>query len=513
MPAEPDASPLVLADVNLPTLADTRHAGADALVLAEGRIRAVGRWSELRRTLPTDAAVRDLAGATALPGLGDAHVHFTATGYLQTALDAGRVGTRTELLDAIRARAGELPPGSMVLGLRLDHQSFPDGRPPSREELTAAAPDHPVYIRHVTGHSSVVNDAALAILDFLPGQKGVDLDAEGRPTGTLIAQATQLATQVMYARYSSQVSYESAFRAAAASAVAQGCTTLHALDDLDAVRVLMRTRDALPLRVEPYTQSFDLQAVLDLGLRRIGGCHGCALDGDFDMGTAATLEPYEGRPGHYGVLYHNHLTLDGFVMAAHQAHVQLCFHAVGDRAVEQALRAFEKAQAAYPYADARHRIEHAQLMTREQMRRARDVGAVVSVQPAFNHVWDHATYPDYLGHRADVIDPIGSLVEEGLHLAGGSDSTVTELRPLLGIHAAVNHSRPEERIGVGQAIEMFSTGIAYSTFDEGRRGRIRPGFDADLTIVDRDPFAVDPTALESIRPAMTVVGGSVAYEV
>ncbi len=498
-------------------LAGGRLAGGDpsvdALVIHDGRIRAIGAWAELKPDVPADAEVVDLAGATILPGLGDAHVHMTATGFLETALDGTDATEVSEILMAVKAATRVTPPGEIVLGLRIEPDELREGRPPSLAELDAVAPDHPVYLRHVTGHASYANSAALAFLDFHPGRNGVELDeTTGAPTGRLIGPATQDATHRAYAAYSRRVGYETALRAAADRAARAGCTVVHALDDLDAVRTLLAIEDDLPVRTVAYPQTFDLEAVRALGLRRIGGCHGCALDGDVDMRTAALLEPYEGHPTEYGELYHNDETLTGFVLAAHYAGMQLAFHAVGDRAVEQALRMYEAAQASESRPDARHRIEHAQLASDVQLVRARATGAVLSVQPAFNAVWPHATYESSFGsERAARVDPLASAARAGLPLAGGSDSTVTQLRPLLGVHAAVNHSRPEERLDVPEALALFARGVAYAAHHEDRRGLVAPGFDADLTIVDRDPLAVAPSELASLAVRMTVVRGRTVF--
>ncbi len=498
-------------------LAGGRLAGGDpsvdAVVIDDGRIRAIGAWAELRRDLPADADVVDLAGATILPGLGDAHVHMTATGFLETALDGTDAADLDAILTAVRAATRVTPRGEIVLGLRIEPDELREGRPPTLAELDAAAPDHPVYLRHVTGHASYANSAALALLDFHPGRNGVELDETGAPTGRLIGPATQDATHRAYAAYSRRVGYERALRAAADRAARAGCTVVHALDDLDAVRTLLAIEDDLPVRTVAYPQTFDLETVRALGLRRIGGCHACALDGDVDMRTAALLEPYEGHPTEYGELYHNDETLTGFVLAAHHAGMQLAFHAVGDRAVEQALRMYETAQASESRPDARHRIEHAQLASDEQLLRARAAGAVLSVQPAFNAVWPHDTYAASFGlERAARVDPLASAARAGLPLAGGSDSTVTQLRPLLGVHAAVNHSRAEERLDVPEALGLFGRGVAYASHHEDRRGLVAPGFDADLTIVDRDPLAVAPSELASLAVRMTVVRGRTVFE-
>lgn len=472
-------------------------------------MRAFARWGDIKHQL-AGAAVRDISGAYVLPGLGDAHVHFAATGFLATALDCSSISSRQALLAAVSQAAAQRAPGELVLGLRLDYDKFPDRTPPTADELEQAAPHNPVYIRHITGHASLANRRALALLK-LSSPQGVKLDAQGVPTGELIAQATQVATQQMYALNAAQLGYAAAFQAAAAAAVRAGCTVVHALDDLEAVRALVALEGQLPLRVLPYAQSFELEAVASLGLPRIGGCHGCALDGDFDMHTAALFEPYEGCADSWGVLYQDQQALTEFVCEAHRRGLQCAFHAVGERAVEQALATFETAQARYFRPDARHRIEHAQLVRPDHLLRARRAGVVLGLQPAFNHLWDHHDYRRWIGERCRRIDPLASFYKLGIPIAGGSDSTVTEMKPLLGIHAAVNHSRPEERLSVGAAIEIFSYGIAYATHHEQERGRLAEGYAADLTIVGDNPFTVDPARLKDIPVLMTVVGGQVVY--
>ncbi len=498
--------PLLLAGAVFPTYPHP----ADALLVVDGKIRAVGRRQDV--DLPPHTVIKDLNGLTVLPGLGDAHVHFAATGFLQSAVDCRGIKTIAALLERLASEARKKAPGELVLGLRLEHLEFSSKRVPTLQELEAAAPDNPVYLRHITGHSSVASASALELLNFQSGQPGVQVDAESLPTGYLIAQATQAATQKMYALNAQQVGYETAFRAAARVAAEQGCTAVHALDDLGAVEALLRLEPQLDVRVLPYTQSFDIDAVQALGLPRIGGCHGCALDGDFDMHTAALTTSYKGCPEDFGLLYHNDLSLQGFVLDAHRRGLQLAFHAVGDRAVEQALRAFERAQLEHPRPDPRHRIEHAQLMSPEQMARAKAAGVMLSVQPAFNHVWDHHTYDEWVGERSNEVDPLATMLRAGLILAGGSDSTVTDLQPVLGVHAAVNHSREEERVSVADAMRMFSYGVAYSTFDEGARGTVAPGLDADLTMLAQNPFDVDPAAIKDIPVAMTFVQGRAVFE-
>jgi predicted amidohydrolase YtcJ len=495
---------LVLKNALLPTVSPP----ADCLVIRGNKIAEVGLWSTLQPHLAR-ATVKDLQGATLLPGLGDAHVHFAATGFLQTALDCGDIKTVTELLERVAKEAAKKEDGELILGLRL--RTLEDGVPTS-EQLTSAAPDNPVFIRHITGHGAFANELALNTLEFRPGRPGLVLDEHDKPTGYVIAQAMQVATQKMYTLNAEQVGYANAFRAGAEAAVKQGCTVLHALDDLPAVEALLHVEPYLPARVLPYTQTFDVDAVEKLGLKRIGGCHGMALDGDFDMYTAALGKPYLGFPDKLGMLYHDTEKLEAFVLEAHRRGFQCAFHAVGDRAVEQALTAYEKAQQVFPR-KARHRIEHAQLIYHNHMERIKNAGVMMSLQPAFNYVWNHLTYYEWVDkERAHTVDPLKTWQTHHVKIAGGSDSTVTDLAPLLGIHAAVNHSREEERLSVREALELFTMGVAYSSFDEDKRGRIETGLQADLTMVAENVLESDPATIKDIPIRMTIVDGAIVFE-
>ncbi len=494
---------LVLKNAVLPTVPES----ADCLVIRGNKIAEIGLWSTLRPHI-VNATLKDMGGATLLPGLGDAHVHFAATGFLQTALDCSEIKTVLELLSRVEKEAAKKEDGELLLGLRL--RTLDDGVP-TLEQLSSAAPDNPVFIRHITGHGAFANELALETLSFQPGRPGLVLDEDDKPTGYIIAQAMQVATQNMYTLNAEQVGYANAFRAGAEAAVKQGCTVLHALDDLAAVEALLHVEPYLPARVLPYAQTFDLDAVEALGLKRIGGCHGMALDGDFDMYTAALSKPYLGFPDKKGMLYHDTEKLEAFVLEAHQRGFQCAFHAVGDRAVEQALAAYEKAQEAFPRT-ARHRIEHAQLIYSDHIQRIQEAGIVMSLQPAFNHVWNHLTYFEWVDEaRAHTVDPLKSWTTKNVPIAGGSDSTVTDLAPLLGIHAAVNHSRLEERLSIPEALELFTRGVAYSSFDEDKRGQLTPGFQADITVLAENIFNTEPSTLKDIPIRMTIVDGSVVF--
>jgi predicted amidohydrolase YtcJ len=254
----------------------------------------------------------------------------------------------------------------------------------------------------------------------------------------------------------------------------------------------------------------DVDMVVTLGLPRIGGC--ILLDGDVGPHTAALSEPYADDPACYGTLYYTQEEVNAFVLKAHKAGLQVAMHAVGDGAVEQALDAYSAALTAHPRHDHRHRIEHCEIIREEQIERARRLGVALAIQPPFNHYWPHTSYYSSLGEeRAWKADPVRSLMRPGLLVAGGSDSTVTPLGPLIGVHAAVGHSNPAERIGVREALELYTINAARLAFEESDKGSLETGKLGDIVVLSEDPSEVEPSQIKDIPIEMTIVGGQVAY--
>jgi predicted amidohydrolase YtcJ len=181
--------------------------------------------------------------------------------------------------------------------------------------------------------------------------------------------------------------------------------------------------------------------------------------------------------------------------------------------VEQALNAYEAALIAHPRDDHRHRIEHCEIIREEQVQWAQRLGVALAIQPPFNHYWPHTTYYSSIGaERAARVDPVRTLMRPGLLVAGGSDSTVTPLGPLVGVHAAVNHSNPAERVGVQEALELYTINAARIAFEEQDKGSVEVGKLGDLVVLAQDPFETDPSRIKDVLVEMTVIGGQAVYQ-
>jgi predicted amidohydrolase YtcJ len=511
----PTTDRLVVVNANILTL-DPFKPRARAFAVRDGVIIAVGEEAAAYAGTPAAGYnnVIDAHGATVVPGMIDTHVHFTLTGLGLFAVDLAGATDVGAALARIAAGAGSAPPDGLVLAMGYEPYGVAEQRFPTRRELDAAAGGRAVYVMESGGHWCAVNDAAFAQLPLDPGTKGIDHDDRGERTGVLREAANTAAFTELWRVFAEQVGLQKAFGAGAQEAVRHGVTTLHALDDLPNVQALLQCAPTLPLRVVPYTQCKDVGAVQALGLRQIGGCGQVMVDGDFGPHTASLLEPYTDEPDTCGVLYWQDDALNAYVAEAHAAGMQVALHCLGSGAIEQLLNAYERALAAQPRADHRHRIEHFQLPAPGQAERARRLGVTLAMQPSFNYYWPHtAGYPAVVGpERAAQLDPIRSALAAGLEVAFGSDSPVTPMRPLQWIHAAVNHSNPEQRISAAAALYACTTAGARLAFQEAQLGSLAVGKWGDFVVLDADPQAVTPENIQEIRVLTTVVGGQIVYQ-
>lgn len=506
---------LAVRNANIITM-NPQQPRAEALVVREGNIVAVGSWEDVSPHVE-GAPLLDLAGKTVVAGMIDTHAHFLWTALSLAALDVSSAKDHPTLQEIVRQAVADKPPGEPILGMGFTEYALDTVKfSPIIAALDAVAPDNPVCLIGVTGHASAVNTRGLELLSFPEGTPGIMGDASGWPNGLLADKANNLAFERFGEHFGVDEKAADMVAMAIHKAHSVGLTTVHALEggvagDNEAAEEFLAAMPSLPLRFVFFYQTMDVDRVLELGLPRIGGC--ILLDGDVGPHTAALSEPYVDDPECYGTLYYTQEEIDAFVLAAHKAGLQVAMHAVGDAAVEQALNAYDAALKAHSRGDHRHRIEHCEVIREEQIQRAQRLGVALAIQPPFNHYWSHTEYIRTLGEeRAWKADPVGTLMRPGLLLAGGSDSTVTPLGPLIGVHAAVNHSNPAERVSVQQALELYTINAARIAFQETDRGSLEVGKLGDFVVLAGDPFEVDPGYIKDIPVEMTVIGGDIVYE-
>ena len=457
----------------------------------------------------------DLGGRCVLPGFNDAHVHFPTWALARRQLRLDGTRTLEEALERVAAAAREIAPGRWLRGAGWRSGDWSPAVEPTKDDLDRVTGDTPTALMARDYHSLWLNSAALALadgdLEFAGGV--VVRDERGEPTGVLREECAWHFRDT-YARPSEDAMVE-ASREGVRIAVARGVTAVHDKDGwLGALGVWQRLRDegALNLRV---WQSFPADQVDELAALRVRSGFGDELvrvgylkafmDGTLGSQTARMLDGS-------GVQITSGDELAEIVRRGAAARLPVAVHAIGDLANREALDAFEESSEWRPLG-LRPRIEHAQLLAAEDVSRFARLGVTASVQ--FSHAPSDRDLADrFWAGKTDGAYAYRSLLDSGALLVNGSDAPIEELDPWAGICAGVLRTiddrpawHPEQRITLEEAVRATTVNPAWLAGDEHRRGKLIPGFLADLVVLDRDPFELPPEELPGVRVVATMLGG------
>jgi predicted amidohydrolase YtcJ len=480
--------------------------GAGEWLLVDGRhVERVGAGPP-----PEADRVVDLPGTTILPGFVDAHVHLSWTGMAAEQLDLSRATSREELLAIVRehARATQGP----AIGYGFDESGWGDAALPTLEALDGLS-EEPVILVRTDSYLSLANQRALEASGALE-HEGAERDGDGRLTGVLRGAAS---TQVQrwYLDQIPDGAIQDAQLRAASLAAARGITCVQEMAipmtrGRRDVEVLLGHLEDLPVDCVLYIADTDLPYVIERSFPRAGG--DLTLDGSLGARTAALVHPYEGPDG-TGELAFEDDELVEFLHQAHLAMLQVGLHAIGDAAIDQALRAWERVYGALDsrgkrhFRARRHRLEHFEMSSLAQVERAAALGLAISIQPSFDTLWGHkdGMYEQRLGReRAWGMNAFATMLARGLELGAGSDSPVTPLDPMETVWALENHHDPTQRLGREAAVRLHTLGAARIGHLE-KKGRLEPGSAADFAAYEVDPLSVPD--VRGLRPVLTVSRG------
>jgi predicted amidohydrolase YtcJ len=471
-------------------------------------------------------------------GFTDAHNHMILLGHWLGQVDCSvaAVSAIPGIVDAIAARARSVPAGTWIEGRGYDDTRLADRRHPSRTDLDAATGDHPVQVHHVSGHMSVVNSRGLELAGIgrdTPDPVGGRIDRDpdtGEPNG-LLQETAQALIPVPFTPQDLP-SLLGALRSGGQAYLEAGITGSHEAGifsppELGAFQMAwaegwLAQRTYLMFRIDfvPWIEALGLRGGFGDDRLRFGAIK-LVGDGSLIGRTAAVSQPFldDPAPDNLGLLTIPPDELDDLVWRGHSRGWQMAVHAIGDRAIQTVLDAYERAMARHPRADPRHRIEHCGVMRPDLVRRVRDLGVVPVSQPPFIPEFGDGFLRHLGRERCQLTYPLRAFLAAGVAVAGSSDSPVSSFQPLIGIQAAVTERTadgadfaPGERLTVEEAISLYTSNAAYASFDERDRGSLEPGKLADLVILEHDPRAVEPETIASIAVLGTVVGGTFAYE-
>lgn len=515
---------------------------ASVLWAQGGRIRALG-GPELLAAAPPELPRTDLGGGWALPGFNDSHLHLLDVGRGLASVDLFGASGPADIAARCAAfvRAHAVPPGQAVYGNGWNQDLFAGPHAlPTRADLDAAVPDHPLLLDRVCGHIMLCNTAALRAAGITsqtpdPPGGGIDRGPGGEPNGLLRDNAVALVRPLLPAE--TPAACADRWRAALAHAAAHGLTSvqtcdvrsrdwptvLAALEELDA-------QDALPLRLTlqcAMDTPEDLQALWDAGYRP--GAHGkrwkigplkLFLDGSLGARTAWLRGGYADAPGAHGLCCLPMAEALALARKADAAGMQVVAHAIGDGAMEEMLDIIETLNAPRGGANPlRHGVVHCQVTAPGQWDRLAALGAGALVQPIFLD-YDHTIVTARCGAAlAGTSYAFGDAVRRGLPVSYGTDAPVESLDPLRNLYAAVTRRplsggapwQPQQAVTRAQALFCYTQGSAWQEFAEAEKGRLAPGFLADFTVLDRDYFTVPEADIPRLRVQATVTGGQVVY--
>jgi predicted amidohydrolase YtcJ len=518
------------------------RAQAMAIDSSSGLILAVGASDEVRRVGGRSSELVDLRGKTVLPGFIDAHIHLLAAAYRSYYIDAAACTGEEAVAALVRTRAAQTPPGHWIQGGQWDKNLWPGGNFPGKASLDAAAPGHPVALWSKDGHLLWVNSQALRRARITaetpdPSNGAILRDGTGEPTGILQEHAAMNLVYGVIDEPSDPQLARSLVLGIIKELQQGGITSIHEIEDMQALHLLQQLRDdgvlgvrvhlILPRKKLPELREQKLRTFFIDDMLRLGGIKIFA-DGTLGSQTAAMLEGFEGNPHNLGILTLSEQEMSATVSAAAQIGASVAIHAIGDRAAHVALNSIEKAQQhlaeqggqAPDLSRLRYRLEHVQLITPADLERMRRLGVIASVQP-FHAVADRDIAERYWGKRHRYAYAYHSMQQQGIPLALGSDAPVETFDPLRILYAATTRRDnttpgrppwlPDQALPVGAAIWSYTAGAAYAAGEEDHKGTLTVGKLGDAVVLRENILAIPQEKMAENSVQATLLGGKIVY--
>ena len=534
----PDAD-LVVYNAKVYTM-DPAMPRAEAFATKGGRFIAIGTSAEIRGLIGKSTRTYDAKQTTIVPGFTDCHNHAGGTTLLYEVLVGNpfevEFVTIQSIVDKLRAKAQQTPPGTWVEGYFHDDTKLKDKRPLNRHDLDKVSTEHPVAVQHRGGHTSFYNTKALELAGITkdtPNPPGgtFDRDANGDLNGRVTDRARGMVSRVGKRATFTPEQTEQRSRDGIAHIskefVRYGLTSVHHEGgDLTAIQDV-RARGDLHHRVSYEASGRVLDSMIAGGIMsgfgdewiKFGATSEHTVDGSFSERTMALSIPYPGvQPPYKGNVTETQEDLDAWVEKTHRAGIQVNCHANGDVAIDMYLTAFERAQKAFPRNDARPKITHCTLINDDLIRRMKAVGAVPAMFTTYAY-YNSDKFPFYGEDLMKRSMAYRTMRDAGIVAAAGSDFSPGPFAPLMGIQGMVTRTGwdgttwgANQRISVDEAIKVNTINGAYNSHEEAIKGSIASGKLADFVVLAEDPHTVSPDKIKDIAIVQTVVGSVPVYQ-
>ena len=532
----PQTADLIVTNARIYTVDDSRPV-VEALAVAGGRVLFAGNAAGALALKGASTKVVDLGGRTVIPGMTDAHGHVAGLGDALHIVDLTGTNTYDEVIARVVERAKKTPKGQWVLGRGWDQNDWGDTRFPTHEKLSAAVPDHPVYLVRVDGHAGLANARAMQAAGLSaatqdPSGGHIERGADGAPAGVFVDNAQGLVRKAIprQTRDDVKLSIIDAIK----DAQRWGLTGVHdagaGATELDVYEELAKSGQ---MKFRLYAMISDNAPTIDAWFKRgplVDGYNGTLwvrsiklyADGALGSRGAALLEPYRDDSKNVGLLVSAPAHIQDVASRALKAGFQVNTHAIGDRGNRVVLDAYEAALKATPTADHRFRVEHAQILNFDDIPRFAQLGVIPSMQASHqtsDMYWAEARLGSgrLLGAYA-----WRSLLNTGVVVPNGSDFPVEQVNPLISFHSAVSRQDARdwppggwyaaERMTRDEALKSMTIWPAYAGFQEKVLGSLTPGKYADFVVLDQDIMRVPVEMILRTRVLQTWVGGTRVYE-
>ena len=513
---------------------------AEAVAVKGNRIFKVGINKDLQKLAGQKTRIINARGKLVVPGFNDAHLHFIGGGLALMNVDLNGCRTLVEIQQKIKERVNELPKDSWITGRGWDHTLFNNGKWPTKEDLDAVSPDHPVFVRRVDGHVGWANSLAIKLAQIGPETQSPDggevvRDKTGGPTGIFKESAMGLVGKVVPATNNEQKVI--AAKKAIDLAKQLGITSVQDNSGIESIKIYNNVlkEKKVTVRITEW-MDFDLSADADKltaafqefnqftkpGFLQIGLLKGL-VDGTLGSRTASFFHPYDDDPSTAGLPQYNFADLTQMICTADSLGFQVGLHCIGTKANWMALEGFKEAKKRFGKKDNRHRLEHAQVLRLEDIPLLSELGVIASMQPT-HCTSDKRWAEQRIGwERCKGAYAWQKILQSGAHISFGTDWPVEPLDPMRGLYSAVTREGiktpgpdggwfPDQKLTMAEAVRLYTLDAAFGEFQEKEKGSITAGKLADIIILSKDLFSIPPREILETKVDMTIFDGRVVYE-
>ncbi len=497
----------------------------DSVIMTnDDEIILVGKKNQVN--IPEKTTIIDLTGKSVIPGLIDSHLHFLDMGIqMIRTVDLSNTTSIKEVQAILKEKIEGIKIDEWVLGNEWDESKWEENRYINKWDLDDFSPNNPIVLTRICGHMVTLNSKAMEVAGITknisdPHGGQVDRNIEGELTGVL-RDARNLIDPFL-----PEITLDLALeglKKANEYALGLGCTGFHdaGLDEfgitvyqsaIEKGFLQVRVNIIWQVNLDELINNYRINSKIDSKMLRLGPAK-ILLDGSIGARTAALYEDYQDEPSSKGLLLIQEEELFDVVENVHKKGIQIAIHAIGDYGIDLAINAIESALKRSPRKNHRHRIEHCELLSTDQIERINRLGIVASMQPNFVGQWggSEGMYESRLGkRRLRQMNPFRLILDEGVRITFGSDGM--PFNPLYGIHWAVNHHNKGSRITLEEAIKAYTLDAAFASFEENIKGSIEPGKLADFTVLENDLSETPMDKIKNTKVCMTIINGNILFD-